>query len=504
MFRIYADEKLIWTPKDNDRKVLNPKVTLEVNKVGSASFSILPNHIYYDNLVKMKTIISIIQEERTIFKGRVYSTSNDFRNIKTVEVEGVLGYLNDSVVRPYSFSGSPTEYFSYLINQHNSHVEPCQRFKVGRVTVKDNNNYITRASSDCPTTWSEITSKLIDLMGGYISIRYEVDGNYIDYLADYEDTATQDIAFRVNLLDISLDTSGETLSTCILPYGATLEGGDTKVDIKSVNGGIDYICDEEAVKKYGRIYEVVTWDDVTLPSNLLTKAKAYLATKVKLNTQITVKAIDLHLSDEEIQGFKLGDYVRVYSRPHNIDDCVLITSYDMDLADPSNCTITLNMEKSSFVEYTNKNKDKRVDRVVQNVGDIVTNKVNELKPAISEEVITSSQGYITEQVEKAVDEAFREGKEGMVYQSGDFNSILTTGKYIVKDNAWTEDIVNLPAKYAGSLYVISILDPNVTIISVGEIQHLLQIYMTYNACIYIRSVNSTNETINYGEWKQIV
>lgn len=71
MFRIYADEKLIWTPKDNDRKVLNPKVTLEVNKVGSASFSILPNHIYYDNLVKMKTIISIIQEERTIFKGRV-------------------------------------------------------------------------------------------------------------------------------------------------------------------------------------------------------------------------------------------------------------------------------------------------------------------------------------------------------------------------------------------------------------------------------------------------
>lgn len=73
-----------------------------------------------------------------------------------------------------------------------------------------------------------------------------------------------------------------------------------------------------------------------------------------------------------------------------------------------------------------------------------------------------------EQVEKAVDEAFRERKEGMVYQSGDFNSILTTGKYIVKDNAWTEDIVNLPAKYAGSLYVISILDPNVTIISVGE------------------------------------
>ena len=42
MFSIYLDDKPLWTPKDNDKRILKPSVNLEVNKVGSASFSVLP------------------------------------------------------------------------------------------------------------------------------------------------------------------------------------------------------------------------------------------------------------------------------------------------------------------------------------------------------------------------------------------------------------------------------------------------------------------------------
>lgn len=395
MFSIYIDDNLLWTPKDNDKRLLKPTVNLEVNKVGSASFSLLPGHSYYDSFVKMKSIVTIYQDNRTLLKGRVYGVTEDFRKTKQIEIEGVLGYFNDSIVRSYSFTGSPEDYLKFLIDQHNEQVDSQQRFKLGTVTVKDNNDYITRASSENPTTWSEINSKLIEKLGGYISIRYEADGNYIDYLADYTDVSTQDIAFSVNLLDLENECKADTLATCIIPYGAKNEGTGETVNITSVNDGIDYIYDPDAVAVYGRIYEVVTWNDVTLPSNLLTKAKAYLSDKVKLTNKLTIKAVDLHLADETIEAFKLGDYVRVYSKPHGIDDKILLTSYSMDLSDPVNSTITLGLEKSSYLSDNIKNNTNRVDIIRKELGDIVTIKTGD--------IISQTQTYVNEQIENSED-----------------------------------------------------------------------------------------------------
>lgn len=391
MFSIYLDNVPLWTPKDSDKRLINPTVNLEVNKVGSASFSVLPNHPYYDDFIKMKSIVTIYQDNRILLKGRVYGNSEDFYKIKKIEIEGILGYLNDSIVRTYTFSGSPDNYLKFLIDQHNEQVEPWQRFKVGRVTVKDNNNYIVRESAQTPTTWSEITSKLVDKMGGYINIRYENDGNYIDYLADYEDTSTQEIAFSVNLLDLSSECKADSLATCIIPYGAKDEQTETTVDITSVNGGVDYVYDPDAVARYGKIYEVVTWDDVTLPSNLLTKANAYLADKVKLTDKLTVKAVDLHLTDETIESFKLGDYIQVYSKPHGINDRILLTAYTMDLSDPSNCVITLGLEKSSYLSENIRNNTDKTDVIVKTISTTIDKK--------TDTIISKSQSYTNEQIQ---------------------------------------------------------------------------------------------------------
>lgn len=384
MFYVKMDDLTLWSPIDNKLKIVSPTLKLEVNKIGSLSFKIYPDHPYYGRLEKMKSTISVHQGERTLFKGRVYSDHMDFHKVKKVEVEGLLGYFNDSRVRPYDFSGSVEAYFTMLVNQHNEQVEDFQKFKVGVVTVTDNNDYITRASSNVPKTWDEINDKLIKLLGGYISIRYEDDGNYIDYLADYTDVSTQDIAFAVNLLDLNLDNKADSLSTCIIPYGAKDDATGEKIDITSVNNGLDYIYDEDAVARYGRIFEVVTWEDVTLPSNLLSKARLYLSEKVRLLSKLTVKAVDLHLTDETIEAFKLGDYVRVYSNPHGIDERVLLTAYSMDLTNPSGCTITLGLEKSSYIgDQIDVNKEvtnaaNRVDLIRKDIGAMVTSAINGL------------------------------------------------------------------------------------------------------------------------------
>lgn len=394
MFYIKTDDVTLWSPVENKLKVVAPTLNLEVNKIGSLSFKIYPDHVCYNRFVKMQSIVSVHQDNRTLFKGRVYSDNVDFHKVKKIEVEGVLGYFNDSAVRPYEFTGSVENYFRMLIDQHNEQVEPFQRFKVGVVTVTDPNDYIVRSSENAVKTWDEINNKLIKLLNGYISVRYEDDGNYVDYLADYTDVSTQDIEFSVNLLDLVRESNANTLSTCIVPYGAKDETTGERVTIKSVNGGLDYLVNKEAVAIYGRISEVVTWDDVTTEAALLKKATAYLANKVKLPTKFTVKAIDLHLTDHAIEAFKLGDYIRVYSNPHEIDERILLTAYNMDLSNPSGCTITLGIETSSYTgSQVNTYKD-AVNRI-----DVVHQEVAKASSRISNEVISESITYINESVE---------------------------------------------------------------------------------------------------------
>lgn len=396
MFYIKVDDLTLWSPVDSKLKIVSPTLKLAVNKIGSLSFKIYPDHRYYSRLEKMKSVVSVYQGNRTLFKGRVFSESMDFRKAKKIEVEGVLGYFNDSIVRPYDFSGSVTDYFTLLVNQHNEQVEEFQRFKVGKVTVTDSNDLIVRASSDTPKTWDEINEKLIKLLGGYISIRYEDDGNYIDYLADYTDTATQPIAFAVNLLDLNLENKADSLSTCLIPYGAKDEATGKLLDITSVNNGLDYIYDADAVARYGRIFEVVTWEDVTLPENLLRKAQLYLADKIKPLGKLSVKAVDLHLTDETIEAFKLGDYVRIYSEPHAIDERVLLTEYEMDLTNPSGSSVTLGLETSSFLgEQANSKKDAiyRVDIVRKEAADTVTRATNN--------ILSETQTYVNETIENS-------------------------------------------------------------------------------------------------------
>ena len=396
MFYVKVDDLTLWSPIDNKLKIVSPTLKLSVNKIGSFSFKIHPDHIYYSRLEKMKSIISVYQGNRTLFKGRVYSETMDFHKAKKIEVEGLLGYFNDSIVRPYSFSGSVADYFTFLVNQHNGQVADAQKFKVGVCTVTDPNDLITRSNTNTPKTWDEINDKLIKLLGGYISIRYEEDGNYIDYLADYTDTSTQPIAFAVNLLDLNLDRKADALRTCLIPYGAKSEATGARIDITSVNGGLDYIVDEDAVAKYGYIFEVVTWDDVTVPANLLTKARAYLANKIKPLSQLTVKAIDLHLTDETIEAFKVGDYVQVFSEPHAIDEIVMLTEYSMDLTNPSGCTVTLGLETSSFLGEQAESKKDAATRI-----DIVRKEVGDASSQITNEVLSETLTYINESIENS-------------------------------------------------------------------------------------------------------
>lgn len=397
MYKIYANDTAIWTPNDNEKKFVSPKLALEVNKLGSLSFTIYPNHKAYDLLVKMQTIISVYQDNEILFKGRIFSDKADFRKAKKVEIEGILGYFNDSIVRPYSFTGDVPDYLEMLINQHNNQMPGQKQFKLGNVTVTDPNNYITRSSSDYPKTWEEIENKLIKLLGGYIVIRYEEDGNYIDYLADFPTEETQKIEYAVNLLDLDNEVKADNLATCIIPLGASVqddEGNSSRITIKDVNNGLDYIYDPIVEAVYGRISKTVTWDDVTLPENLLKKAQEWIKTAALLEGTLTIKAVDLHLIDDQIQAFRIGQYIPVYSVPHGINEDLLLTKFDLDLSNPANFTFSLGRTKTSFVnlQFTNNTDSKKVLQSAEQISQEVNQIRNEVGNKVDSNVGVGNTG----------------------------------------------------------------------------------------------------------------
>ena len=76
------------------------------------------------------------------------------------------------------------------------------------------------------------------------------------------------------MIDLSSETDATETYTAIRPVGAEVDGA--KIDISSVNDGKTYIVNEEMAARYGIIFapeSESTWEDVTLPQNLLKKAQ---------------------------------------------------------------------------------------------------------------------------------------------------------------------------------------------------------------------------------------
>lgn len=369
---------------------------------GSASFSVYPNHPYYDKVKKLTTDIIFYRDDEPEFYGRVLYDDEDFSGTKKVFVEGELAFLCDSIQRPKVYHNiSVKAYVQDLIDIHNSQVEERKQFTVGRVTVKDSNDSLYRYSNyeDTRTTFKE---KLISRLGGHLVIRH-VDGlRILDYLSDedYYTKNTQGIRFGKNLLDFSKNMDASDLVTCVIPLGAKLDEedqdpsleaiSDQRITIASVNGGVDYVTDDNAVREYGKIYKTVTWDDVSLPENLMKKGEEYLKSAQFEKMVLELKAVDLNLKDDSFQRFEVGNKIQCTSTPNGLDKEFPLTKKKTYITSFKDNTVTLGDETSS-VSYTSSNR--------QNTAQIEeTVKSLPSKSEILQEALRSAQDLINKQV----------------------------------------------------------------------------------------------------------
>lgn len=364
MYKIHADGALIYDSTLEDYKIGQGEITKEIDKSGSFVFSLYPEHFYYDRFVKMRTVVTVRKSEKIAFRGRPLDDGADYHNLKVFTCEGELGFLQDSIIRPYTFKGTPEELFRWYIEQHNAQVGKFKRFKVGTCTVVDPNGYIARENTAYESTLSNMTSRLLeDATGGHFYITHGDDGTdeipTIHYVSDFTKVATQPIEFGVNLRDFVKKTNAGDIATAIIPLGATVDDGnsdteDPRLTISDVNDGVDYVYSEKGVALYDWIFKTKEYEDVTDPANLKAKAQEDVEAAVNQSITIELTAVDMHLLDRSIESYNVCEYVPVISPPHNFQDTLLCNKQTMNLLNPANDTVTLGHTLYTFTERTGK------------------------------------------------------------------------------------------------------------------------------------------------------
>lgn len=374
MYRVYCNNSPLYDLRDEDLVLISPIVKIGENTAGSFEFSILPKHPHYEEVNELTSVITAYDGDEEIFCGRVVEITKDLYNRKKVICEGELAYFNDSIQRPARYQGLTVRgYLETLVNIHNQQVKNQgidKTFKVGAVTVQDKNDYVYKYTN-WESTLEVIKTDLLKTYGGYLRIRKENGVRYLDYLADYPNTNTQVIEFGSNLLDFTHDMVASDIVTAVIPLGARLEdvteveGLDAYLTIKDVNGGVDYVYSQEAVKSYGWIFKTVKWDDVHVADNLLKKGKEYLTDIQFAQITLTVSAVDLHMLHVDMERIKVLDEIRVTSSPNGLDRFFPVSEMTIYLDKPSNNKLTLgtSYSKNSLSTKTESNMTSIKDKI---------------------------------------------------------------------------------------------------------------------------------------------
>lgn len=343
MYQVRLDDEILHDLREEDRRLVSAKLYFESNKVDRFGFEILPTHPCFNNIKKLKSIISVFAIKNTneyekLFEGRIPELDKDFNNIGEAEAEGVLSYFRDSIQRPFEFHDiTPEDFLKEIVNRHNEGVDETKRFEVGDVTVTGN---LYRMNEKYVTTLEILNDRLIDRLGGYFRVRYVGEKKIIDYLKDFDGVNAQTIEFGENLLDLTQVATAADVYSVVIPIGAQDEDGNA-LTIKSVNDGKDYLENHEAIALYGRREAVVEFSDVTLASNLKTKGEEYLQSTIEESLTIEMKAVDLSLINHNIQAFRMYDWVKVISKPHSIIKSFLLKKMEINLIDPTDSYIQL-------------------------------------------------------------------------------------------------------------------------------------------------------------------
>ena len=405
MYTIFYNDSYIYDPYENQECVTDVKLTANVNAAAYLDFTISPKHPLYNIVEERSGIVKVYYDDEKLFEGVVDSIEMDMYGYKSISCVSALDYLGDTCTRSYhTGSVEPTDkskgvkapesidqFFQWLIDQHNQHVQNSNKtFVVGvnQGSSFSESNIIDVESTSHESTADAITNNLIDRYGGYLTLTYEGEQRVLNLYSDVHEMNAQIMDFGVNITDFTKTTTTEDQYTAVYPIGGTPENknendkntyppidisslpdGTTEQDADIVKSG-DVIFSRSAVARYGYKEYYYSENNILDATNLLKAAIIALRKSMSPKVSIDVKAIDCALFMKGYHHLAVGEAVRVRSNPHKVDEYLMVSSIDLDLQNPENTEYTLGTsydtltgQQSSYLRSLNSTINSAVDSV---------------------------------------------------------------------------------------------------------------------------------------------
>lgn len=463
MYEIYAypygnpdAELLIYQPGNNQATVLSPKLTREVSKGGSLTFTMTREHPQYEMLQKMSTVVAVHQDGKEIWRGRILNHEADWYNNRAVYCEGALSYFNDSCVTPFNYDGTLKQFLQHLIDAHNAQVgQKMKQFELGTITAALGNLVVHFGDADeygvgedYGKIWDIIDKMVLKTFGGYAYCSYNSKTglnvlNYCDQQYEAKRQTAQDIAYGVNLLDLTEKTDTNSLYTRIYPVGNKhtvkktawyyklawwkdqshtydkdheerwgIMDTDAATVKKYLPAGFScnlaegWIQNDAAVTKFGIITRTVDLD-ADSSSDLFAAGVQALQQNSLMVTSYTIRAVDLVDAGYSTERLTFACYAHILSQPHSVDAIMLCSKLVEPLDHPEKKEYTFGMTRRTLTDrqVENLGRTNLLDESASAAERYSQNTINQLfaYKKQTDEKISDISGGLTNAVEKMGD-----------------------------------------------------------------------------------------------------
>lgn len=195
---IWKNKVCIYAPGSalDTTKLISPTLTREFGKAGSLEFTIPLGNVAHSALQKLKTVVSVEQDDKEIWQGRVMNHEQDFKLRQKIYCEGELAYLNDTDAPPYNAKDvTIRQFLDFLCKNHTSLTDSYKSFTIGNVTVEEQQRYVPVAEKcymmldykdSSPDSDGDYTQK----WGLYAKNGNRLIENFSTVYSDYEEEQT--------------------------------------------------------------------------------------------------------------------------------------------------------------------------------------------------------------------------------------------------------------------------------------------------------------------------
>ena len=333
MYKIKYNDAVICTPQFKEFTAIAGKLQEGLNAVSVFSFTLPPKHLYFDSIEGRNGLVKLYDDDNVLFIGDIVNRKENFDCTTEIECQDALGWLNDVVFVKPTFSGAIENYWAYLLGRYNQEASEWRKINIGTVTVQGN---ISISHETEFLTIFDLVSELTKLSGGYVSVRYEGEKIFLDYLAQSNTESDQSILFGTNLINLEDFVSEEQIFSRIYPRGK--DG----LDISSVNDGLTYLANGITESMFGIVAVTVDFNTESA-TELKALGQAYLEANGLASRTLTLTAFDLSLIDKNYTEIKVGNIIPVISPLHGINTKMQVNAKTTDIVNPENSTFTLGL-----------------------------------------------------------------------------------------------------------------------------------------------------------------